>query len=231
MAQARHESTEFVNQKEIWGPTKAQKGYEGRKDLCHKLVGDGKRFMGRGLLQITGRCNYTAYTKYKNGKGLNIDFTIEPNNKILETLPYCVDASGWYWSEKLEIDLNTYADKDDAIYITYRINGGFNGYVEDRKPKLISMIKNSIECKNSNYSSYSSYSIKRSKCWDLYAPIYLYAALNTNESKDCYRRYLELTDNYLSWSTIKGWENDKTGKKKEAKEKMERKRKNAQSKI
>lgn len=54
---------------------------------------------------------------------------------------------------------------------------------------------------------------------------------NTNESKDCYRRYLELTDNYLSWSTIKGWENDKTGKKKEAKEKMERKRKNAQSKI
>lgn len=128
------------------------------------------------------------------------------------------------------MDLNDYADKDDIIYITYRINGGFNGYIEDRKPKLIQMIKNSVRCINSNYMNYDQYSIKKSQCWELHDPLYLYAVLNTSESRDCYKQYLNLTNDYLNWPSIKGWESDKSGSKKKKKEKVEKRRSQAKSK-
>ncbi|HCN49796.1 MAG TPA: hypothetical protein DIT10_12005 [Chryseobacterium sp.] len=229
LAQIRHESGEFIYEEEIWGPTKTQLGYEGRKDLCHKLKGDGKRFLGRGLIQITGRCNYTSYTNYKKNKGVDIDFTKEPDNKKMGKIPYSVDSAGWYWSEKLEVNLNDYADKDDIIYITYRINGGFNGYIEDRKPKLIKMIKNSVECKNSKYVSYDKYSVKNSKCWKSQDAIYKYAQLSTDESKISYQQYLDLTADYLDWASIKGWE--KNPQKKKNKIKVEAKREKAKQKI
>src|SRR5690606_17393021 len=60
LAQVGHESGGFVYAREIWGPTEAQKRYEGRKDLGNTQPGDGSRFRGRGLIQITGRANYTA---------------------------------------------------------------------------------------------------------------------------------------------------------------------------
>lgn len=225
LAQVRHESGEFVYAEEIWGPTKAQLGYEGRADLCNKTAGDGKRFMGRGLIQITGRCNYTIYTKYKKEKGEDIDFTTEPKNKEMGKLPYSTDSAGWYWSEKLNVNLNDYADKDDIIYITYRINGGFNGYIEDRKPKIIQMIENSVECKNSEYANYDKYSIKNSKCWTSFDALYKYANLSTNESQISYQQFLDITDDYLTWTSIKGWEKSKSKKKK--KESMEKKRSHA----
>ncbi|MCD1115994.1 glycoside hydrolase family 19 protein [Chryseobacterium turcicum] len=229
LAQVRHESGEFIYEEEIWGPTKTQLGYEGRKDLCHKMEGDGKRFLGRGLIQITGRCNYTSYTEYKKSKGIDIDFTKEPDNKKMGEIPYSVDSGGWYWSEKLDVNLSDYADKDDIIYITYRINGGFNGYVEDRKPKLIKMIKNSVECENSKYINYDKYSIKDSKCWKSLDAIYKYAQLSTDESKISYQQYLDLTDDYLEWPSIKGWEKNRQKKKK--KTKIETRRAKAKQKI
>lgn len=229
LAQVRHESLEFIYEEEVWGPTPTQSGYEGRKDLCHKLPGDGKRFLGRGLIQITGRCNYTSYSNYKKENGDDIDFTIEPNNKKIGKLPYSVDSAGWYWSKKLGFDLSTYADKDDIIYITYRINGGFNGYIEDRKPKLIKMIKNSVECKNSKYINYEKYSIKNSKCWESQDSIYRYAQLSTDESKISYQQYLDLTSDYLNFSSVKGWE--KSPQKKKNKEKIEARREKAKQKV
>lgn len=232
LAQVRHESGDFIYEEEIWGPTKTQLGYEGRKDLCHKLQGDGKRFMGRGLIQITGRCNYTSYSSYKKIKGLDIDFTKEPENKKMGKLPYSVDSAGWYWSEKLDIDLNDYADKDDVIYITYRINGGLTGYIEDRKPKLISMIKNSVKCEKSKYLNYDKYSIKTSKCWSLHDAIYKYAVVGTDESKDSYKQYLKLTEDYLNFSSVKGWEDTKPDSlKRQAKEKIEKRRDKAKLKV
>lgn len=84
------------------------------------------------LLSSYAQILKVCYTQYKKTKGVDIDFTKEPDNKKMGKIPCSVDSAGWYWSEKLEVNLNNYADKDYIIYITYRINGGFNGYIEDK---------------------------------------------------------------------------------------------------
>ena len=187
LAQIRVESGEFAYLKEIADGS----AYEGRKDLGNTRPGDGKRFKGRGLIQITGRKNYTAYGSYKG-----INFTEGSNNTKLEKKQYAVDSAGWYWSKHLNVDLNNMADNDDLIYITYRINGGFNGF-NDRKKKLINMISK-IDCLKVRFNNLkdNNYSIKKSKAWNINDAVYKYAALNTHESNECYLRYLELTRDY-----------------------------------
>jgi putative chitinase len=100
--------------------------YEGRKDLGNIQPGDGKRFKGRGLIQLTGRSNYEQYSKDRG-----IDFIKNP--ELIATDPNnCVDVAGWYWNSR---NLNKYADQDNVRKITKRINGGYNG-LEDRIKKL-----------------------------------------------------------------------------------------------
>ena len=121
LAQVGHESGQLRYNKEIWGPTAAQKGYEGRKDLGNVIDGDGNKFKGRGLIQITGRANYQAF---KDATGINcID-----NPGILEQPEYAVMTACWFWQSK---GLNKYADNGDFKGLTKRINGGYNG-LEDR---------------------------------------------------------------------------------------------------
>ena len=121
LAQIGHESGSLRWVREIWGPTLAQQRYEGRKDLGNTQPGDGRRYMGRGLIQITGRANYAAV-----GEALGIDCVTSP--EVLESPLYAALSAGWYWHKR---KLNGFADDGDFVSITRRINGGTNG-MEDR---------------------------------------------------------------------------------------------------
>lgn len=122
IAQVGHESGQLCYVREIWGPTAQQAGYEGRGDLGNSVRGDGSKFRGRGLIQITGRANYAAC-----GEALAMDLLSHP--ELLEQPQHASMSAAWFWSKK---GLNTLADKGDLVTITRRINGGFNG-LEDRK--------------------------------------------------------------------------------------------------
>lgn len=117
LAQIGHESGRLIYVREIWGPTPAQQRYEGRKDLGNTQPGDGKRFMGRGLIQITGRANYARAVT-----ALQLDLISHP--ELLEVPTNAARSAGWFWSKE---GLNELADADEFETITRRINGGLNG--------------------------------------------------------------------------------------------------------
>lgn len=118
LAQVLHESGGFKWLREIWGPTKAQARYEGRADLGNVLQGDGKRFMGRGLIQVTGRTNYDRMSRE-----MFHDKRLLENPDILATPEYGTLSACVYWKWK-KMDL---IDDDDSIREeTRRVNGGYN---------------------------------------------------------------------------------------------------------
>jgi putative chitinase len=123
LAQVGHESGRLVYVKEIWGPTQCpwQAKYEGRKDLGNIQVGDGKRYMGRGLIQITGRANYQECSK-----ALGIDF--EANPEMLEQPRYAARSAAWFWDSH---GCATPAEAGNIRAVTRIINGGYNG-LDDR---------------------------------------------------------------------------------------------------
>lgn len=117
LAQIAHESGSLRYVKEI----ASGEAYEGRKDLGNIYVGDGVKFKGRGLIQITGRANYEAL-----GKHLGVDLIAKP--ELLEQPLYAALSAGWFWDKR---KLNALADITNFEKITRLINGGLNGY-EDR---------------------------------------------------------------------------------------------------
>jgi putative chitinase len=121
IAQIGHESGQLQFVREIWGPTPAQAKYEGRADLGNTVKGDGSRYRGRGLIQITGRANYVAC-----GEALGLDLANQP--ELLELPQHAAMSAAWFWKQK---GLNDLADKDQFNTITRRINGGLNG-LQDR---------------------------------------------------------------------------------------------------
>lgn len=108
IAQVGHESGQLKYVKEIWGPTAAQARYEGRKDLGNTVAGDGSKYRGRGLIQITGRANYMAC-----GEGLGLDLLALP--ELLEIPQHACMSAAWFWATR---GLNTLADADDFKMIT-----------------------------------------------------------------------------------------------------------------
>jgi len=120
LAQIGHESGGLHWATEIWGPTSAQLRYEGRKDLGNTEPGDGYKFKGRGLIQTTGRANYTA-----TGEALGVYLLSDPTLLALPEL--AARSAGWYWQSR---GLNELADVGDFRRITLRINGGTNGMAD-----------------------------------------------------------------------------------------------------
>lgn len=121
LAQIGHESGRFKYVKELWGPTPAQERYEGRTDLGNVMRGDGLRFRGRGLIQITGRDNYRRV-----GAALGLQDILE-RPELLELPQHAARSAGWFWKTH---GLNQLADQGDFIRITRRINGGVNGLAD-----------------------------------------------------------------------------------------------------
>jgi predicted chitinase len=103
--------------------------YEGRRDLGNTHPGDGRRFKGRGLIQLTGRANYAEYSRSDLPRSLGLDLTAQPD-LVATRMDLCCDVAGWFWHTR---SLNELADRADwtevetVRQITRKINGGFNG--------------------------------------------------------------------------------------------------------
>ncbi|GAA3265828.1 glycoside hydrolase family 19 protein [Sphingomonas yabuuchiae] len=125
LAQAGHESAGFTRMYEIWGPTPAQRRYEGRADLGNVKAGDGFRYRGRGILQITGRDNYRRF-----GKLIGVDIESQPDRAAEPAIAIALACA--YWTSRR---INAAADRDDIEAVTKLINGGLNG-INDRLQRL-----------------------------------------------------------------------------------------------
>jgi putative chitinase len=125
LAQIAHESGQLRWFEELWGPTPQQLRYEPPSPLATKLgntqPGDGKRYMGRGPIQLTGRANYRRV-----GQALGVNLEADPQRA--KDVDIAFRIAGFFWKEK---GLNPLADDRDFREITRRINGGYRGW-EDR---------------------------------------------------------------------------------------------------
>lgn len=132
LAQTAHESMGWTYDREIWGPTAAQRRYEGRSDLGNTQKGDGSLFKGYTPMQITGRYNTTRFYNWckKTFPTLNVpDFTKSPH--LMNTDPWEGLGPIWYWAYGKAKSLNLTADVGDFISNTKLVNGGLNG-IDDR---------------------------------------------------------------------------------------------------
>ncbi|MBS7540041.1 peptidoglycan-binding protein [Ancylobacter lacus] len=116
MGQVTHECAGFRTTQEFASGA----AYEGRRDLGNTEAGDGRRFKGRGLLQLTGRANYKAY-----GEALGIDLVGEPERAAEPVLSLVIACE--YWKRR---GINKAADADDLVTVTRLVNGGQNGLDE-----------------------------------------------------------------------------------------------------
>lgn len=100
----------------------ANRVYANRMSNGDEASGDGWKFRGRGLIQLTGRDNYTRLAAA-------LEMTIDETVEYLSTRPGAVVSAGWYWGTN---NLNTYCDQDNFVGLTKRINGGTHGLDERR---------------------------------------------------------------------------------------------------
>lgn len=107
--------------------------YAERMDNGNEASGDGFKFRGRGLLQLTGRRNYTLFTSKHNELFPDDpqDFVQNPD-LLIQNLKYAVESACFYWQH---YEINDAADRDDVTAVTTIVNGGENG-IADRRNKL-----------------------------------------------------------------------------------------------
>ena len=97
--------------------------YANRMDNGDTASGDGWRFRGRGVIQLTGRHNYTKF-------GDTLGYTPEQTVKYLKTKAGALESACWYWKTN---KINKYCDSQDIITMTKRINGGTIGLADRKK--------------------------------------------------------------------------------------------------
>ena len=100
----------------------ANKIYADRMGNGNEASGDGYKYRGRGLIQLTGKTNYTWFAA-------SLGITVEEASEYLQTFEGAAQSACWFWETN---NLNQYADSDDILTMTKRINGGTIG-LEDRK--------------------------------------------------------------------------------------------------
>lgn len=116
LAQIGHESGQLLYVREI----ASGKAYEGRKDLGNTQPGDGEKFRGRGLIQITGRTGYI-------GCMMDLDIDCVNHPELLELTENACRSAAWWWKNH---GLNELADAGNFLRITKKINGGTNGLAD-----------------------------------------------------------------------------------------------------
>jgi putative chitinase len=128
LAQVGHESGRLKYSKEIWGNTRAQRKYEGRRDLGNTKPGDGKRYLGRGPIQLTGRANARKVTQWIR-KVVPDAPDFEANPHLLELPRWGSLAAGAFWAWN---NLSALGRLGAITKTTRIVNGGYNG-LADRK--------------------------------------------------------------------------------------------------
>jgi putative chitinase len=124
-AQVGHESGGLQWMEEIADGS----GYEGRSDLGNNQPGDGRRFKGRGPIQLTGRYNYRKFSQWAHGRGLvDSPAFFEDNPQAVSDPRWGFMAAAFFWSTR---DINRFADGREVTNSTRVINGGTNG-LQDR---------------------------------------------------------------------------------------------------
>jgi putative chitinase len=104
---------------EIWGPTKIQLSYEGRTSLGNNCPGDGFKFRGAGYIQMTGRHNYTSFSKYMNDPKI-----VEIGAKYIAD-NYCWMSAFYWW---INNGMSKLCSTNPSVAtVTRRVNGGENG--------------------------------------------------------------------------------------------------------
>jgi putative chitinase len=123
LAQLAHESGSLRYVREIASGA----AYEGRADLGNTQPGDGRRYRGRGLIQITGRENYARCSDalYDDWRVL-----IDAPETLEKLVPACRSAAWFWWDRKLD---QLVGKPDELRRITRRINGGYNGLADRRR--------------------------------------------------------------------------------------------------
>jgi len=104
----------------------ANRAYANRMGNGPEESGDGWRFCGRGLLQVTGHDNYQAFAD-------SLQMNIDDVPAYLQTFEGAVQSACWFWENN---NLNTFADSGDFTTMTKRINGGTLG-LEDRQARYL----------------------------------------------------------------------------------------------
>ena len=103
--------------------------YANRMGNADEASGDGWKFRGRGMIQLTGRDNYAAFSKDSG-----VDATENP--EYLSTFEGAAESAAWYWKER---NINKPADTDDVVTVTKLINGGTLGL--DERKRLLEIAK------------------------------------------------------------------------------------------